>query len=188
MPGPTAKPVGTTARRNKTSTKAVLSTVVDHDIPTLPPAEEWLQTIEEITASAVMADAPPPEHRDWPEPVKRWWNDIWSSPMSNEFVHSDIHGLYLACFYMAQVLNPALKMSDRISASKAYETQVRNFGLNPMSRRTLQWEIERTEEALAKGEARRRRNATDPTVTEPARPDPRRRDESGLQNPFSVVK
>ncbi|ATS93084.1 hypothetical protein SEA_PATIO_2 [Gordonia phage Patio] len=187
MPGPAPKPLGTTQRKKAGTSKAVLSTVVDHDIPTLPPAEEWLRTSEELVVAA-MADVPPDElAHDWPEPVKRWWNDIWSSPMSNEFVHSDIHGLYLACFYMAQVLNPALKMSDRISASKAYETQVRNFGLNPMSRRTLQWEIERSEEAKAKGEARRKREANGAPAAAPSRPDPRRRDESGEHNPFTVV-
>ncbi|ATN89522.1 minor tail protein [Gordonia phage Kabluna] len=134
---------------------------------------------DEIAADSPIAD------REWPKPVVAWWNDIWSSPMSSEFVDSDIHGLYLACFYMSQVLNPWLKMSDRISASKAYETQVRNFGLNPMSRRTLQWEIERTEEAQARG--RKRRSSTPPggkNAPEPA--DPRGVEEERA-NPFSVV-
>lgn len=180
--GPAGKDPSTRQRRNKTSTKAVLKAVEDPDIPALPPADEWLHAIE----SDDPGSTPPVE---WPQPVVRWWNDIWSSPMSNEFVDSDIHGLYLACFYMSQVLNPWLKMSDRISASKAYETQVRNFGLNPMSRRTLQWEIERTEEAKAKGEKRRQRARSGAEIDSPAPEDPRRVDETQApSNPFSVVK
>lgn len=184
MPGHGAPPKdpSTRSRRHKTSTKAVLHAVENPDIPPLPPAGDWLGGIEDMTTPD---EAPP---REWPRPVERWWEDIWSSPMSSEFTDSDIHGLYLACFYMAQVLNPYLKMTDRISASKAYETQVRNFGLNPMSRRTLQWEIERSEEAQAKG--RKRRQRTDPAAEsnapEPA--DPRHVDESKTpSNPFTVV-
>ncbi|AXH49727.1 minor tail protein [Gordonia phage Pleakley] len=184
MSGPAAKAPGTAARRNKSSTKAVLHLAVDHEVPSLPPAEEWLPTIEE--AFSKDGDELPP--RDWPEPVVRWWNDIWSSPMSNEFVDSDIHGLYLACFYMAQVLNPFLKMSDRISASKAYETAVRNFGLNPMSRRTLQWEIERSEEARDRGKKRRERTRGQEAADDAPTPtDPRYTDESTTENPFHVV-
>lgn len=185
MPGPTPKPLGTTQRKRQSSTKAVLKTATDHEIPSLPPAAEWLTTIEEEFGRKDGTSAPP---REWPDPVVRWWNDIWSSPMSNEFVSSDIHGLYLACFYMAQVLNPFLKMSDRISASKAYETAVRNFGLNPMSRRTLQWEIERSEEARDRGKRRRERSGGQEAASpnEPSN-DPRYTDESATANPFSVV-
>ena len=175
--GQDPKDASTRQRRNKTSTKAVLHAVENPDIPPLPPADEWLGGIEAEDVE-----------REWPAPVERWWNDIWSSPMSSEFTDSDIHGLYLACFYMAQVLNPWLKMSDRISASKAYETQVRNFGLNPMSRRTLQWEIERTEEAQAKGAKRRARNVPGAEKDAPEPADPRRNTEAeAASNPFSVV-
>ena len=178
--GPPAKDASTRQRRNKTSTKAVLHAVENPDIPPLPPADEWLAGIED--------EEPGAPAREWPKPVQRWWEDIWSSPMSTEFVDSDIHGLYLACFYMSQVLNPWLKMTDRISASKAYEVQVRNFGLNPMSRRTLQWEIERSEEAKAKGDKRRQRARSGPESDSPEPADPRRVDESkSPSNPFTVV-
>lgn len=186
MPGPAPKPIGAAQRRNKSSTKAVLHLAVDHEVPALPPAADWLPTLE--GALGAVKDSEPAPEPEWPEPVVRWWNDIWSSPMSNEFVDSDIHGLYLACFYMAQVLNPYLKMSDRISASKAYETAVRNFGLNPMSRRTLQWEIERSEEAKERGKRRRARSES-PADAEgaPEPQDPRFVDESATENPFHSV-
>ncbi|QGH79244.1 minor tail protein [Gordonia phage Sukkupi] len=178
--GPAAKEASTRQRRNKTSTKAVLHAVDNPEVPPLPAASDWLGGIEDITGDGEQIE------REWPEPVKAWWDDIWSSPMSQEFVDSDIHGLYLACFYLAQVLNPFLKMSDRISASKAYETQVRNFGLNPMSRRTLQWEIERSEEAQERGRKRRAGRKPKDFVDAPEPADPRAVQEDN-SNPFSVV-
>ncbi|QAY17350.1 hypothetical protein SEA_IDYN_2 [Gordonia phage IDyn] len=177
--GPAPKDASTRARRHKAASKAVLSAVEDPDIPELPPADDWLGGVE-------MDSAEIPQDLEWPKPVVRWWNDIWSSPMSQEFVDSDIHGLYLACFYLAQVLNPFLKMTDRISASKAYETQVRNFGLNPMSRRTLQWEIERSEEAQERGRKRRAGRKPKDHVDAPEPADPRAVQEAD-SNPFSVV-
>ncbi|WGH22008.1 terminase small subunit [Gordonia phage MerCougar] len=180
--GAPAKDASTRQRRNKTSTKAVLHQVENPEIPEMPDAADWLGGIEDELADAT---GQPRENREWPKPVLAWWNDIWSSPMSAEFQDSDIHGLYLACFYLSQVLNPFLKMSDRISASKAYETQVRNFGLNPMSRRTLQWEIERTEEAQDRGR-KRRSKATPAEKNAPEPADPRGAEED-KPNPFSIV-
>lgn len=192
--GPPAAPVGTTQRRNKTSTKASLKLAVNHDVPALPPAEDWFQ----IDPNANVDTAFPPIDPDtrkpnWPTPVQRWWNDIWSSPMSNEFVHSDIQGLYMAAFYLAQALNPFAKLSDRLAAGKAHEACIRNYGLNPMARRTLQWEIERTKEAQERGAKRRSssgaRASSSPTDGPGAvsAPDPRQNTESGSENPFSVV-
>ncbi|WGH20784.1 terminase small subunit [Gordonia phage Commandaria] len=175
--GPAPKPASARQRRNKASSSAVLKAVENPDIPPMPDAADWLGGIEDLVDGEQY-------EREWPKPVLAWWNDIWSSPMSNEFQDSDIHGLYLACFYLSQVLNPFLKMSDRISASKAYEVQVRNFGLNPMSRRTLQWEIERTEEAQERGKRRRSKAKSDPDRPEPA--DPRGVEEDNA-NPFTVV-
>ena len=40
----------------------------------------------------------------------------------------------------------------------------REFGLTPLSRRQLQWEIERAEEAQERGAARRGRRAPEPAI------------------------
>lgn len=78
---------------------------------------------------------------DWNPAVKRWWHDIWSSPMSSEFVKADIHGLYMACYYMHESLNPFYKLSDRLAAGRAWENQVKNYGLNPSARESLRWQV-----------------------------------------------
>ena len=192
--GPAAAPPGTAQRRNKSSTKASLKLAVDHDVPALPPAEDWFPA-DPLSPAAQRFPTVDPDTGAlaWPPPVQRWWNDIWSSPMSNEFVHSDIQGLYMAAFYLAQALNPYAKMSDRLAAGKAHEACIRNYGLNPMARRTLQWEIERTKEAQERGAKRRAStHGKGPDGHGDARnpvsaPDPRQNTENGSENPFSVV-
>lgn len=162
-------------RRNKSSSKATLSLVVDHKVPMMPNPDHWLHRPD---------DVPGPDPV-WSPAVEAWWEDIWSSPMSNEFTDADIHGLYLACFYLQQTLNPYLKIADRLNASKAYEAAVKNFGLTPMSRRSLQWEVERAEEAQAKGAKRKARYQDDDADSPPVeQADPRGAASEDDENPF----
>lgn len=182
MPGPMPKNPATRQRGNRTATHAKLSLVVNHEVPPMPLAEDWLGRISSSDGQPV-EDAPV----EWSQAVENWWESIWSSPMSNEYHDADIHQLYLACFYLQQTLNPYLKMSDRLNASKSYEATVKNFGLTPMSRRSLQWEIERSEEALAKGAKRRSRTpdpADAPAVPASGVEDPRLAEDEDDRNPF----
>jgi hypothetical protein len=181
MPGPAPKNPATRQRRNKQSTNAKLSLVVNHEVPPMPDADDWIGQITSSDGNEV-PDAPV----QWSDAVETWWESIWSSPMSNEYHDADIHQLYLACFYLQQTLNPYLKMSDRLNASKSYEATIKNFGLTPMSRRSLQWEIERSEEALAKGAKRRSRTPEADPAPVPAGgvDDPRLAADEDDKNPF----
>lgn len=186
MPGPPPKEASKRARGNKTSTKATLSTVINHEVPPLPDPEHWLARPvingQEVTFGG--DDKPV----DWSPAVKRWWITIWTSPMSNEFHESDTAQLDLACFYLHQVTNPYIKMAERLAAAAKYEACVRNFGLTPMSRRSLQWEIEKVTEA----QDRRVRRQTDPTPAKPAphAADPREADaeDDDSANPFTLIE
>lgn len=136
MPGPSPKDPSTRARRNKTSTAATLRAIEGAEIPPLPKRGGW----HEMTA--------------------QWWNDLWRSPMAPEFDTSDMHGLYhLALlvddFWMAE------SSADRIKLAAELRQQGQRFGLSPIDRRRLQWEIERTEEARDKGAQRRAGRATE---------------------------
>lgn len=129
MPGPAPK--RNPARRNKTSTRATLTR--DHDMvaPELPLREFG-----------------------WHHMTTSWWADIWASPMAPEYDESDLHGLYvLANLIDAYWREP----SPRVQAGLAAEIRLQRqcFGLTPIDRRRLQWEIERTDEAQEKGEKRR---------------------------------
>lgn len=128
------------------------------EIPPMPKASEWVTLAHILQAKAAGVDLKQRNPKDqaiydqeidesiidevdWSQPVKDWWVDIWSSPMSNEFVHSDIHGLYMACFYFEESLNPHYKPSDRIAFAKQFENSVKNYGLNPSARESLRWQV-----------------------------------------------
>lgn len=144
------------ARRNKTSTRAVLKPVENPEIPPLPKGPRWYAQ------------------------VRDWWTRAWSSPMVPEWTDSDVDTMYLAAKLMQQFWKP----DTSASTCKALAGEIRQLlgtcGLTPMSRRALQWEIERAEEAQAKTEARRAGKRTAGAIkkaaaAKPSRPDPRAR-------------
>jgi hypothetical protein len=139
------------ARRNKTSTRAVLKRVENPQIPPLPKGPRWYAQVQD------------------------WWTRAWSSPMVPEWTESDVDTMYLAAKLMQQFWKP----DTSPTACKALAGEIRQLlaqcGLTPMSRRSLQWEIERAEEAQEKTKARRAGNSGSANKT-PAvskRPDPR---------------
>jgi hypothetical protein len=131
MPGPAPKHASTRARRNKASTAAMLT--ADHQIeaPRLPAG------------------------RDWHWQTESWWRDIWASPMAPEYDDSDKHGLFLLA-----VLVDDFWRKPHWALAAEIRLQRQCFGLSPMDRRRLQWEIERVDEAQERGERRRRATQT----------------------------
>lgn len=124
----------------------------DHDIevPPMPDAEDWLgipgiQTNTKGYNDQAVIDQsgfdPSELKPEWKQPVKDWWVSIWQSPMASEFVDSDIHGLYMACYYLQESLNPFYKSTDRASWSKQWENAIKNYGLTPSARESLRWNI-----------------------------------------------
>lgn len=144
MPGPAPKHSSTRARRNKTSTAATLKADPTVSAPELPVSAPELPAIV------------------WHPMAEYWWADVWSSPMAPEFDDSDKHGL----FALAMIVNDfwtADTARDRRDLAAEIRQQGQRFGLSPIDRRRLQWEIERTEDAKDPGEARRQRRATPAT-------------------------
>ena len=141
MPGPAPKDPSTRARRNKNATAAKLKADPKVKAPTLPAAVDWHPLTLE------------------------WWADIWVSPMAPEYDDSDRHGLFM----LAMVVNDfwlAESATSRKEAAAEIRLQAQRFGLSPMDRRRLQWEIERTEEAQDAGKRRRSKSTStaDPSV------------------------
>lgn len=130
------------ARRNKSATKSTLS--LEHSVkaPTLPDLEV-----------------------PWHPMTLSWWEDVWASPMAPEYDESDRHGLFI----LATLIDTYWKQP---SAALAGEIRLQRqcFGLTPIDRRRLQWEIERTDEAQDKGRKRRTSTTDKPTRK---RTDPR---------------
>lgn len=129
MPGPAPKHGSVRARRNKSSTASTLTAVHTVEMPELPDADGG-----------------------WHALTVAWWRDIWASPMAPEFEKSDKHGLFILALLVNEFwLSPTKDLAAEI------RLQRQAFGLTPMDRRRLQWEIERVDEAQERGE--RRRNA-----------------------------
>jgi hypothetical protein len=129
------------ARRNRSATRATLVVDPGLETPDLPT-------------------------RLWHEQTRAWWRDVWSSPMAPEYDDSDRHGLFALAVLVDDFWRTGdSKLRKEIAAEIRQQRQC--FGLTPIDRRRLQWEIERTDEAQERG--RQRRTAT-PVTDQPGDP------------------
>lgn len=138
------KPASTRQRRNRASTNRTLSAVHDVEAPKLPTGTKW--------------------HKQ----TRAWWRDVWASPMAPEYDESDIHGLYL----LAVLVNDFWEGPSQALAAEI-RLQRQCFGLTPIDRRRLQWEIDRGD-AAAESTERRRKAVAASRVTAVGDNDPRR--------------
>lgn len=139
MAGPIPKPATMRQRRNKSATSATLPAEVSRKrVPSLPKRAD----------------------QRWHKLTRSWWKDIWVSPMASEFLQSDIHGLYILADLVDQYWN---RPSKDLAAEIRLQRQC--FGLTPIDRRRLQWEVERGEKA-----EERRRPPKPPEEAKPADP------------------
>lgn len=90
-----------------------------------------------------------------------WWERVWSSPMAGEYLPTDVDGLAR----LAILVDEFYKRPDT-EIMREIRLQEARFGLSPVDRSRLQWEVERGEQA----ERKRRREAARP---EPHPADPR---------------
>lgn len=90
----------------------------------------------------------------WHPMTKIWWDSTWTSPMAGEFLRSDISALQ-----MLAVLINQFWADPKPSLAAEIRMRERSFGLTPIDRRRLEWEITKTDEAIDKREAQRARRA-----------------------------
>jgi hypothetical protein len=134
---PAPKHPGSRARRNRTTTAA--------NVPTLSQRDEAAPDLPQ-------RDADDP----WHPHVVALWHDVWASGMSDEYHPSDAHQLYaLAELYQAFWTLPVVKVRDRILLASEIRLQRVAFGLTPIDRRRLEWQIEASEAAQDRGFSRR---------------------------------
>lgn len=136
------------ARRNKASTRSTLS--ADHSVraPMLP------------------------KDVDWHPMVKRWWRDLWKSPMATEYITLDHSGL----FRVAMLHNDfwtADTPKERAEAQVRLEKADGDFGTSPLARRRLEWQIEETDAKQAQGTKRRTADSPAAAQTPAQGSDPR---------------
>lgn len=137
MPGPAPKPAALRQRRNKTSTRA-----------NLPSPEK-----------AARRKVPPLFEREggWHVKVLEWWQSVWRSPMRSEYLDSDMRGGLFRLALLYQDMWTAADAKERLEVAKEIRLQEVGFGLSPINRRQLQWEIEKGESAAEKTKSRKQR-------------------------------
>jgi hypothetical protein len=130
MPGPRPKNPATRRRSNRVSTAATL------------PAEQPAAAPPDLPAAA-----PPdlPDERDWHPQTKSLWADVFTSPMAGEFLRSDIHGLVRLAVWVDDYWRADSAMTRKALAQEI-RLQGQAFGLSPIGRRRLQWEVGRVED------------------------------------------
>ena len=134
MPGPVPKNPALRQRRNKSATRAELTT-----------DEEPRKRAPQL-----------PRGREWHRLTRAWWREVWRSPMAEEFLASDVHGLYILAELVDQFwMMPATGLATEI------RLQRQCFGLTPIDRRRLQWEVTRAEDATKRRGQRKVRQAQD---------------------------
>jgi hypothetical protein len=128
MPGPTPKNPVTRQRRNKIATRAMLppESAPRQRAPALPPACEWNPM------------------------TRRWWRDVWASPMATEYLRADAHAL----FRLAILINMFWSEPSKELAAEI-RLQQQAFGLTPLDRSRLEWNIEHVEQARDRRERQR---------------------------------
>lgn len=122
---------------------------------------------EESVANADVPELPAlgPGHA-WHPMVIDWWTAVWRSPMASEYLESDKKDLYLLArlhqdFWMAG------DSGERAKAAAEIRQQGVRFGLSPIDRRRLQWEIEKGEQAVEKTQRRKTAKAPPKAGTDP---------------------
>lgn len=93
-----------------------------------------LETAEPITKMPAL-----PKGYEWHPMTRRWWRAIWRSPMAPAFIETDVYALYR----IAQLVNLAHWCPGDTKLEAEIRQQEARFGLTPIDRRRLQWEVRR---------------------------------------------
>jgi hypothetical protein len=125
MPGPLPKDPKTRQRRNRAATATQLQPVpAVTDTPPLPPL------------------------RDWHPQTQAWWQDAFRSPMAGEYLPADVHGLARVAVLVDDYWT-AETSAQRARLSAEIRLAAQGYGLSPIDRRRLQWEVQRAEAPVA---------------------------------------
>lgn len=79
----------------------------------------------------------------WLKQTRDWWATIWRSPMATVWADADVEGLVR----LARLKDEFVRGSLPASSLGQITILEDRYGLNPKSRRALQWEISKAEES-----------------------------------------
>ncbi|RJO74160.1 hypothetical protein D5S18_18580 [Nocardia panacis] len=87
--------------------------------------------------------------------------------MAPEWTESDRHTLFLAARLIQQVWDDDTSPASRVTSATEARHLLRECGLTPMARRSLQWEIDRGEAATERTNQRRASSRPRSVVSDP---------------------
>lgn len=148
MPGPPPKNPNLRQRRNKSSSRALL--------PNKPKRQLRKPQLPKLEKGEV-----------WHPFAVKFWETIWASPMSAEFVHGDEPALLRLLF-----LTDRYWKGGSLEVAKEIRMMEQQFGLTPLSRRRLEWTVAQAEDAKDRHEENRSKHAKKYLDIEPV-DDPR---------------
>lgn len=166
MASPIPKPAHQRQRRNRTSTSATMEALPATKIA-LPDIRwssikcqqchlaKWSHIRKWFEEAEIESHDYDPNPIPWRPTTMAWWETIWDSPMADEWVDADVPGL----LNLAVLVDEFWTFGDhKIHAEIRMAS--REFGLSPLSRRQLQWEIKKLEQgaSLAPPPARRKKS------------------------------
>lgn len=111
----------------------------------------------EADASGTVPDIPNPDGRTWHPLTLATWERAWQSPMAPQWIASDVDGLGR----LAILWDMFYTTGDRRIAAEI-RLQESRFGLSPLDRSRLQWEVARSEGAQRHRAPTRAPGASDP--------------------------
>lgn len=153
--GPPPKDPRLRQRRNKTSGAA-----------TLPASQDGEKVVGRLSPALPERGK---NEKPWHPETRKFWREVWASPMAAEYIAADVTGLVI----VAELMDRFNYGDATVAAEIRLQRQC--FGLTPLDRRRLQWEIERGESA----EKRRTRMAQSGAAQPAAR---------GAKDPRSFLK
>jgi hypothetical protein len=129
--GPAPKPINLRQRRNKKAGAASL------------PAPTNKKNKSEIP------ELQNPDSRIFHPLTVSWWDRVWRSPMAGEYLPTDIDGLARLAILIDNYYKFPMDKSSKEMLGEIRLQEAR-FGLSPVDRSRLQWEVQRGEEAEKK--------------------------------------
>jgi hypothetical protein len=113
-----------------------------------------------LPASSDVPQIPNPDGRVWHPLTLEDWAVWWASEMSTKWLPADVGGLA----QLAVLVDEFYKGDTKLAAEIRLQRQC--FGLTPLDRSRLQWEIAKVEEGERKQQQRApKRTGTDPRFT-----------------------
>lgn len=116
-------------------------------MPLIPKPPEMRQRRNKTSTRATLYVLDPPKKPDWKLPegdwhplTLTWWEGVLGSPMVSEYLQADYHGLILVAHLIEQYWT-----DPKVATAAEIRMQEQRFGLSPMDRRRLQWEVRRIE-------------------------------------------